>query len=1188
MVLCNKLTVSSWNAHGLFYRLNNERHSKLKDPDIVKYLNSDIIGIVETKACETDNIYLQGYSLISKTNRPRLSKGIYGGVAVFCKVGISKGITPLPVTHSEYIWVKLKKSFFNFEKDIYICFIYNSPKNSSYSKDRGNEPTVLELLEKDMASFQSSGETVLMGDFNAHISTRDKDYIDDDSFMPDILPASYVFDSVVKNRNTIKPSEKTDEYGKSLLELCIASQSRILNGRTLGDTIGKCTSFQYNGASTVDYCVVSCLLLNHVRYFKVSDLTPHSDHSQITACFALKHIEKKFKTDRPVPNSIKWNAIISRKYAETLQSTQICTEIDRYLGDTSLMTDTESATAKLSNIYNNVGTIIGAIRPRITLKTKKKKNKAWFDRDCSALKRSVRDLARRISNRQANNELIKHYYNEKKRYKTLIRKKHRQYKAKILNDLVDLEKLNPKEFWNLIDKFKNEGGAPSEKSGNISPEDWSSYFKRLLNSNKVDCTLDDSEFLHFSSTNIPDHQIKMCEVQAAMKTLKNNTSSGLDRISNEMLKQSTPRLQECLCKLFNIILNNEKYPSQWRENLLKPIHKKGNDTDPKNYRGIVISSCLSKLFSKILHNRIEKHINDNNIMNENQTGFRKQYRTSDHILTLRSIIEKLFKKNSYLFTCFVDFEKAFDTVWRDALFKKLKHMGIHGKILSILENMYSEVNYAIKLPYGLTDSVSSSTGLKQGCVLSPLLFNLYVNDLPSCFSRNHDPVIIGKYVTNVLMYADDLVLMSLSKEGLQKCLDDLHSYCKKWKLKVNTDKTKILIFNKSGRLMKKHCFIFESEELEIVQEFKYLGIVIKASGIFTKGISELSNKALKVLFMIRKKFQSSFIFPTLQCRLFDTCVKPILLYCTEIWSPYSLNFVKVASKSNSFNLEESYEDFLPERIHTKFCKFLLGVNKYSSNLACKSEVGRYPLAISASLLSLKYWLHINDVKNPKACDKFIYQTLLNGDEIKSSFGDHIKNLLRVIGFEHVWQNKGTFSKRKLINAVERKLIERYNSFFKEAINGRITVKGRTLDKLRTFKTFKNNYKLENYLCMKVDKHLIFNLAKLRISNHQLEIETGRYQKKVIDQRLCKVCNQNGMVEDEFHFLLTCKAYQAERNEFFTEINAIIVPFESYTSQEQFLFLMSTNDTEVIMLLIYFIEKCLQIRQSSGRQLSCMI
>ena len=125
-------------------------------------------------------------------------------------------------------------------------------------------------------------------------------------------------------------------------------------------------------------------------------------------------------------------------------------------------------------------------------------------------------------------------------------------------------------------------------------------------------------------------------------------------------------------------------------------------------------------------------------------------------------------------------------------------MDIHGKILRILENMYSEVNYSIKLPYGLTDSVPSSIGLKLGCVLSPL-FSLYVNDQPFCFSRNHNSVAIGKYVTNILMYAGDLVLMSASKEGLQKCLDDLNIYCKKWKLKINTDKTKILIFNKSGR-----------------------------------------------------------------------------------------------------------------------------------------------------------------------------------------------------------------------------------------------------------------------------------------------------------------------------------------------------------------------------------------------------
>ena len=124
--------------------------------------------------------------------------------------------------------------------------------------------------------------------------------------------------------------------------------------------------------------------------------------------------------------------------------------------------------------------------------------------------------------------------------------------------------------------------------------------------------------------------------------------------------------------------------------------------------------------------------------------------------------------------------------------------------------------------------------------------------------------------------------------------------------------------------------------------------------------------------------------------------------------------------------------------------------------------------------------------------------------------------------------------------------------------------------------------MENYISLRVDKHLIFNLAKFRISNHHLEIETSRYKKTRIDQRLCKNCNENGCVGDEFHFLMICKKCQTERIEFCRKINQIIVPFESFTSQEKFIFLMSTNDTEVLMLLVYFIDKCLQIRQSSGR------
>ena len=104
-------------------------------------------------------------------------------------------------------------------------------------------------------------------------------------------------------------------------------------------------------------------------------------------------------------------------------------------------------------------------------------------------------------------------------------------------------------------------------------------------------------------------------------------------------------------------------------------------------------------------------------------------------------------------------------------------------------------------------------------------------------------------------------------------------------------------------------------------------------------------------------------------------------------------------------------------VYSPICKFLIGANKYSSNFACKSEVGEYPLAISAALLSKNYWMHING-EIPKSHNKFTFQSLINVDEIKSSYGEQIKDLLKIIGFDHVWQNKGHFSKRSLTNDVE--------------------------------------------------------------------------------------------------------------------------------------------------------------------------
>jgi retron-type reverse transcriptase len=275
-----------------------------------------------------------------------------------------------------------------------------------------------------------------------------------------------------------------------------------------------------------------------------------------------------------------------------------------------------------------------------------------------------------------------------------------------------------------------------------------------------------------------------------------------------MIKDGISAFAPSLATLFNLILKNGSFPSLWRLSSLTVIHKKGDKSIPKNYRGIAVSSNLCKLFCLVLYNRLNVFTDNNNVIPPNQIGFRKGARTSDHILVLKSLIDKYINRagKSYLYVCFIDFSAAFDTVWRNALLYKLIHIGIGGNFLRVIRDMYSSVSFAIKYDNKLTDSFETTVGVKQGCVLSPIFFNIYLSDLPSIFDSNCDPVTLNNTSLSCLMYADDLIILSESAKGLKCALDKLYQYCMKWKLVVNIDKSNIMIFNKSGRVLDKFQF----------------------------------------------------------------------------------------------------------------------------------------------------------------------------------------------------------------------------------------------------------------------------------------------------------------------------------------------------------------------------------------------
>ena len=226
------------------------------------------------------------------------------------------------------------------------------------------------------------------------------------------------------------------------------------------------------------------------------------------------------------------------------------------------------------------------------------------------------------------------------------------------------------------------------------------------------------------------------------------------------------------------------------------IHKDNEEENPNNYRGINVGNTMSKLFMSIINERFNIMITDQKLIGDYQIGFKKGTRPADHIFVLKSAIDKYLGDGKKIYACFVDYEKAYDNVWREGLYYKLIKSGVALDIVKMIRDMYNKNKQCLKMNGYLSDQFSSVKGVKQGCVLSPILFNIFINDLPKCFNSDCKPIIINDEQISCLMYADDIILLSESKEGLNKCLNNLSIYNRKWCLNINKRKTKVMTFEK--------------------------------------------------------------------------------------------------------------------------------------------------------------------------------------------------------------------------------------------------------------------------------------------------------------------------------------------------------------------------------------------------------
>lgn len=203
------------------------------------------------------------------------------------------------------------------------------------------------------------------------------------------------------------------------------------------------------------------------------------------------------------------------------------------------------------------------------------------------------------------------------------------------------------------------------------------------------------------------------------------------------------------------------------------------------------------MYSSVINNRLTSWTSENKIINEEQNGFIKHRSCQDHLQSFTSIIEtrKLNGRDTY--ACFIDFSKAYDRIPRSHLWFKLNKLGVTGNILKALQALYSGVKCNVRVMNDSSDSFNVTCGLKQGCLASPLLFNLYINDLITQVKMLNRGVNINGKVVSLLLYADDIVLLGSCAKDIQDMLNVLNVWCKDWSLAVNPNKSKVMHFRRT-------------------------------------------------------------------------------------------------------------------------------------------------------------------------------------------------------------------------------------------------------------------------------------------------------------------------------------------------------------------------------------------------------
>lgn len=515
---------------------------------------------------------------------------------------------------------------------------------------------------------------------------------------------------------------------------------------------------------------------------------------------------------------------------------------------------------------------------------------------------------------------------------------------------------------------------------------------------------------------------------------------------------------------------------------------------------------------------------------------------------LHGIIQKcLVRKGSKCYCMFVDFSRAFDNVPRHKLLYKLFLIGLKGKMFNIICSLCKSIKSCVQTNGILTDYFNCPLGVRQGCMLSPLLFSIFISTLDDYInSYGGEGVKLSPFeeVIKLIMYADDVVLIALSPQELNRHILALSRFCEEWGMKVNTDKTKIMIFRNGGRVRNDERWTLNGKPIDIVSSYKYLGISFATGNTWGKATNDLSQNGMRALAALRGvSFKCGSLPLAPYFKIFEASVVPSIIYGSEVWG------------------YQHYPSI--EKVNTKACKQFLGVSSKSPNVAALGECGRQSIYTKCMIRCISYWAKLIIMPHHRLNYK-CYIMLYELDNMgKVTWASHIKNVLFKYGFGIVWisQDIGSISAFLSIFSQRVRDIDMQDWFSELS----------SLNKLRSYREFKSLLIPEQYLLSVTILDHRRALSRLRCSSHKLNIEIGRRYGIDAEDRICNLCTLDE-IEDEFHFVLVCPFFAGKRN----ELPAWAINFPT---RHKFNLLLKSTDNSVLSHLSKYVYIAMKQRDA---------